>query len=95
MSEFLVFLGLVPSLGFVLLYHFTSKWYDTRLGRHLMAYSVAIALLYLFSAIAIFFPWIKESKWISLSLSVTVLTVVWWRLLEYIHVLRTERKQKK
>jgi len=90
-----VFIGAIAAWGFLPLYHFTAAWWKTFVGRHFMAYSFAIALLYargVYNAVAIE-P--REPGIVTVVLTGIVTTVVVWRVVVYVRLERMRLKERK
>jgi NADH:ubiquinone oxidoreductase subunit 6 (subunit J) len=66
----------------------SSPWRETRVGRHLMAYMLSLAVTFTSLSVGIFTALPEWAEWVRLALySGTVLTV-WWRLVIMIKVRR-------
>lgn len=90
----LVALGALGSLLFPVLYHVGSRgrWRHTEMGRHLMAFSLAVgyALLALLSRIT--FGDYPGRGFVNFSAMLALVGVVWWRSAIYVKLRRKERK---
>jgi hypothetical protein len=78
--------GAVPALGFPVLYTFRSRWWRSEMGRHLFAYSVLFAVLYVNGLARLVFQVPAAVQvWINLFLVVFAAVVAWQRVLVYAH----------
>lgn len=88
-------LGFVGSVAFPVLYHRGSNgtWRRTEMGRHLMAFSIAVgyALLALLLRIALGDYWGRA--FVNISAMVSLIGVVWWRSILYVRTTREERRR--
>lgn len=91
---FLVATGAVGSLLFPVLYAIGSRgaWRYTEMGRHLMAFSVAVGYALLAFLFRIMFGDYPGRDFVNYSSLVGLVGVTWWRSLLYI---RTNRKDRK
>lgn len=55
--------GAIPAFIFPVLYHLRARWWETRYGRHLMAFAVVMAALYSVILIAILVPGARTAEW--------------------------------
>lgn len=83
--------GWAGSVVFPVYYHLTAKWWDTRLGQHLMGYSVVVALALTNSLIRIFWPQLDGRVVTARIFTVLIAIIVWWR----VYVYWKERKEYK
>lgn len=90
-----IFIGAVAAWGFLPLYHCTAKWWVTFVGRHFMAYSAAIALLYARGVYAVFSTEPKEPSIVGTVLTGIVSFVVVWRVVVYIRLERMKAQEAK
>lgn len=89
----LVASGFVGSALFPVLYHVGSRgaWRHGEMGRHLMAFSVAVGWALLAYLLRITFGDYPGRGFINFSSMIALVGVVWWRSMLYI---RTRRKEK-
>ena len=83
----LVVAGAIPALSSVLVFA-RVRWWESRWGRHLMAYMTAIAILLVLSVIRLAFgdaPWFAALRLVALA---AVVVVLWWRLAYVVQALR-------
>lgn len=86
---------LVASAAFVILYGTFSKWYQNRLGRHLMWFSVVVTLTYVNTTARVFFPGLPYRLESSYVLATLIFLVVCQRTWIFIRVLVKDRKDLK
>lgn len=90
----LVYLTAPAAIGFPIWYHLRLRWQSSEMGRHVMGYSVVVALLYLTSILRISFPGMPLQRVITLVLAVLMLIVVWWRVIVFVHIYRQARQSR-
>lgn len=74
------------AVGFPIWYHLRLRWQDNAMGRHVMGYSVVVALLYLTTILRVFFPGLPLQRVITLCLAIGMLVVVWWRVFVFVRI---------
>ncbi len=90
-----VFIGFVAAWGFLPLYHFTAAWWKTFVGRHFMAYSFAIALLYARGVYTFFTVEPREPGIVNVMITGLVTFVVVWRVVVYVRLERMRLQEKR
>lgn len=68
--------------------HFQSPWRETRVGRHLMAYMLSLAVTFTSLSIGIFTRLPEWAEWTRLALYCGTVITVWWRLIIQVKVRR-------
>jgi len=86
---------LVSSTLFVILYGFFSGWYQNRLGRHLMWFSLVVTLTYANSAMRLFFPDLPYRVETSYVLVTLIFLVVTQRTWIFVRVMIKDRRDLK
>ena len=71
--------ALVPAWWSVFV-HVASPWRDTRVGRHLMAYMLSLAVTFTALTVGIFGHLPEWAEWVRLVLYVGTVATLWWRL---------------
>ena len=85
-TMWLMALGLVPSLGFVLLYGLTSPWWRSAGGRHLMSFAIAAFLLFLWGFLTLLLDEYTGRRTLRLLVTVAFASLAWWRFLVLLHL---------
>lgn len=91
----LVALGFVGSIAFPVLYHRGSHgaWRRTEMGRHLMAFSVAVGYALLALLLRITFGDYPGRGFVNYSSILGLVGVTWWRSILYIRTTRQDRRR--
>ena len=85
-TMWLVASGLVPSAGFVLLYGFTSPWWRSPGGRHLMSFAVAAFLLFSWGFFALYIGDYPGRRLLRTLAAASFVGLAWWRFLVLLHL---------
>lgn len=85
----------VASLAFVILYGLFSGWWQNRLGRHLMWFSLVVTVTYLNTSVRLFFPNLPYRLETSYVLVTLIFLVVVQRTWIFIRVLIKDRRDLK
>ena len=80
-TMWLVAFGIIPSLGFVLLYGFTSPWWKSPGGRHLMSFAAAAFLLFVWVFLTLIFDEFTGRRVLRLIVAASFVTLAWWRFI--------------
>lgn len=93
----LVAAGLVGSMMFPILYQVGSKgaWRRNDLGRHLMAFSVAVGVALLALLLRIALGDYPGRAVVNFGAMVYLVGVVWWRSVQYLRVWRKPREESR
>lgn len=93
---FLAAMGFVGAMLFPVLYHAGSKgtWRHTELGRHLMAFSVAVGYALLALLLRIALGDYPGRSVVNFSAIFSLVGVTWWRSVQYIRVWRKPGRAK-
>ena len=83
------------SLVFVILYGLYASWYRSRLGRHLMWFSIVVTVTYLNSVVRTFFPDLPYKVETTYVIITLVFLVVLQRTWIFIRVMIKDRKDLK
>ena len=88
-------LGFVGAMLFPVLYHIGSQgsWKRTEMGRHLMAFSIAVGYALLALLLRIVFGDYWGRAVVNWSAIIGLVTVTWWRSILYIKTSRQDRKR--
>jgi hypothetical protein len=89
-----VWLTVPAAVGFPIWYHLKLQWRSSEMGRHVMGYSAVVALLYVTSILRLTFPGMPAQRIMTLTLAVLMMTVVWWRVLVFVHIYRQTRQER-
>lgn len=91
----LVLLGFVGSVLFPVLYHRGSHgtWRQTEMGRHLMAFSLAVGYALLALLLRIGFGDYPGRTVVNFSAMFALIGVVWWRSMLYLKTSRKDRRR--
>lgn len=90
----LVWATLPAAVGFPIWYHLRMRWFESEMGRHVMGYSVVVALLYVTSIYGLYFPNHPGQQIVGISLAILMGVVVWWRVLVFVHIYRRTRRER-
>lgn len=92
----LVALGFIGSVLFPVLYHRGSAgtWRRTEMGRHLMAFSVAVGYALLAYLLRIALGEYPGRALVNYSALLGLVGVVWWRSVLYIRTSREDRRKE-
>lgn len=71
-------------------YHLTADWWSTSMGRHVMGYSCAAALLADSGVVRVFLPDLPSQEWIRLVAISFACVFVWQRLYIFIKTQRAD-----
>lgn len=93
--------GLIVALGFAgaalfpILYHVGSHgtWRRTEMGRHLMAFSIAVGYALLALLLRITFGDYTGRAFVNYSAMMALAGVTWWRSILYIRTTREDRRR--
>lgn len=89
------FIATIPAaVGFPFWYHLKMRWRSSEMGRHVMAYSSVVALLYVSGVVQIFLEDKTLSLIIKTVLSLLMMIVVWWRVIVFVHVRRRVMQER-
>lgn len=91
-----VVLGFIGAIAFPVLYHFGSRgeWRHTDLGRHLMAFSVAVGAALLALLLRIVLGDYTGRAVVNFGSIFGLVAVVWWRSVQYVRVWRKPEKPR-
>lgn len=92
--KIIVYLTVPAAVGFPIWYHLKLRWRSSEMGRHVMGYSVVVALLYLTSILRMTFPGMPAQRLITFLLALGMMVVVWWRVIVFVHIYRETRQQR-
>jgi hypothetical protein len=88
-------LATVPAaVGFPIWYHFRMRWRESAMGRHVMGYSVAVALTYLSGVVRWFYPQAAVGEFLRILISALLGAVVWWRVIIFMKIYHQTRKDR-
>lgn len=90
----IVYLTVPAAVGFPIWYHLRLRWHSSEIGRHVMGYSVVVALLYLVSILRFTWPGIPLQRVITLVMALAMMVVVWWRVVVFVHLYRKGRRTR-
>lgn len=92
---FMVAAGFIGSLLFPVLYHVGSHgaWRRTEMGRHLMAFSLAVGYALLALLLRITFGDYPGRAVVNYSAILALVGVTWWRSILYIRTSRQEKRR--
>lgn len=78
--------GAIPAIGFPVLYTIRAHWWRDEMGRHLFAFAVLFAALYVNGLIHLVFgiP-LAVQVWINLVLVVSAAIIAWQRMFVFFH----------
>lgn len=99
-TRILIFISFPGSIAFPIMYamytrkRFGEAWYETDVGRHLMAFSTTIMIALLNSVIVILFRNYPGRPAVTLSLEVLITILVWWRVILYVRYRFPKKKGK-
>lgn len=93
LDKILIFLTCPAAFGFPIWYHLKLRWQQSEMGRHVMGYSAAVALLYFQALVGIFWPMYPGSIYAGLLLAVAMMIVIWWRVIVFVHIRREAERE--
>ena len=82
----LTVLGLIPALSFITLYGTTSPWWRSSGGRHLMSFSVAALLLFLWWSLELLVGSYPGRQTLRFVVAASFVTLMWWRFFVLLHL---------
>jgi len=82
----LAVLGIVPGVGFTVLYGSTSPWWRSAGGRHLMSFSLGATMLFLWWSLEFLVGSYPGRQVLRLVLAVSFVGLMWWRFLVLLHL---------
>ena len=85
-TMWVVFSGIVSSAGFILLYGFTSPWWRSPGGRHLMSFAVAAFLLFVWGFLALYIGDYPGRRILRVAVAASFVGLSWWRFLVLLHL---------
>lgn len=91
LRDAMVVVGAIPAIGFPFWYHLRMRWRETEMGRHVMGYSCVVAFAYFSALIHMFFKDYPFEWAVRLITAVGMTTVVWWRVIVFMHVRKLYR----
>lgn len=93
-QEWLIWLTIPAALGFPFWYHLRVRWARSPIGRHVMAYSSVVALLYLTSLLTYVHLPLIVLMWVSVVITALMMVVVWWRVVIFVWIYRHAHRRR-
>lgn len=89
------FVATLPAaIFFPIWYHLKMRWQSSQMGRHVMGYSVVVAMLYLSGVLRIFFSGPLATLVIRTVLTGAMMYVVWWRVVVFVSIRRRVARER-
>lgn len=93
-QKWLVYATVPAAVGFPVWYHLKLHWNSSPMGRHVMGYSVVVGLLYASTLVQMWWPTRAFQLYGNLVLTALMLIVVWWRVIVFVSIYRTTRRER-